>query len=484
MKKISILALTFYLLISSFNSSAQPGNTKRAYHWYFGDGAGIDFSSGQAVADTTGQVHTNEGCATISDEDGYLLFYTDGSTVWNKNHQIMPNGTGLMGHYSGMQNSIIIPKPNSKNIYYIFTSDAWENSFANGVRYSTVDMSLNSGLGDITQKNYLLMAPAHEQLAAVHHANCNDVWVVCHKLDEEKFYAYLVTENGVDTIPVITQIGNASNLNWGTKIIKFSPNGKRFISWSYWAYIGTGIVDTVELYDFNKNTGIVSNRITLTPDTLPVGYIFSPDNTKLYVSGAGASSQDFSIYQYNLTATDIESSKQIIYISPYFIRFWDAQYSPIDSIIYFIRTYTDTLSIIHNPNALGMACNFEPLGFTLNGRPSRMHFPNFITSYFNKDTSEYNCNIMGTKQLYKKPKISVYPNPFTKLLNIDTYGKKIIWYKLYDQKGSSIAENTSYTIKQSENSYVLTNKNLKAGVYFLSGKFTNNEEFFIKLIIN
>jgi hypothetical protein len=37
-----------------------------------------------------------EGCATISNSSGQLLFYTDGITVYNRNHQVMPNGTGLL----------------------------------------------------------------------------------------------------------------------------------------------------------------------------------------------------------------------------------------------------------------------------------------------------------------------------------------------------------------------------------------------------
>lgn len=65
--------------------------------WYFGSQAGLDFSNGSPVALTDGQLNTDEGCATLSNAAGQLLFYTDGVTVYNKNHQIMLNGTGLMG---------------------------------------------------------------------------------------------------------------------------------------------------------------------------------------------------------------------------------------------------------------------------------------------------------------------------------------------------------------------------------------------------
>jgi hypothetical protein len=45
--------------------------------WYFGSHAGLDFNSGSPVALTDGQLVTEEGCATISNSSGQLLFYTD-----------------------------------------------------------------------------------------------------------------------------------------------------------------------------------------------------------------------------------------------------------------------------------------------------------------------------------------------------------------------------------------------------------------------
>jgi hypothetical protein len=83
----------FLILFLSINLYSQ----KESNIWYFGEFAGLDFSNGAPLALTDGQIDTAEGCATISDANGQLLFYTDGKKVWNKNHQVMPNGTGLMG---------------------------------------------------------------------------------------------------------------------------------------------------------------------------------------------------------------------------------------------------------------------------------------------------------------------------------------------------------------------------------------------------
>lgn len=476
---------TILVLLQCITAFSQVGNAKRAWHWYFGNGAGLDFSSGEAVVDMNGQLHTDEGCAAISDIDGNLLFYTSGSTVWNRNHQIMQNGTGLYGDWSAMQNSIIIPKPQSDNIYYIFTNDSWhyyinENK---GVHYTTIDMSLDGGLGGVVEKNNFLMRPSHESLAAVHHANCEHVWVICHKLDEEKFYAYLVTKHGVSEVPVISEIGNAVDLPVGAGVIKFSPNGKKVTSWNFWDWYNTGVVDTVELYDFDKNSGILSNRITLTPDTACPGFVFSPDNTKLYISGGGTT-PNIKIYQYNLNAENIENSKQLVYVSNYTIFYGDAQYSPIDSIIYFSRAYTDTIAIIHNPNANGIGCNFEDIGITLNGRNIQSFFPNFITSFFNSDTLEYNCNSVTIEQIIRNQKFEAYPNPLNKSATINTFGKEILNYNLFDTKGKQLIKNEDYKLKRQDELYLFTNKKLKGGIYILSGVFADQGQFNIKLSIN
>lgn len=134
-KKSIVLLL---LLVISFCFAQNEANI-----WYFGNKAGMDFNNGSPVALTDGQMNTNEGCATISNAAGQLLFYTDGTTVWDRNHQPMPNGTGLLGDFSSTQSAIIIPKPNSSTIYYVFTCTDYANT--NGIKYSEVDMSLNGG---------------------------------------------------------------------------------------------------------------------------------------------------------------------------------------------------------------------------------------------------------------------------------------------------------------------------------------------------
>src|SRR5688572_5483696 len=122
----------------NFLQAQQEANT-----WYFGNFLGLDFNSGTAVPLNDGQLSTVEGVATISDANGDLLFYTDGVTVWNKVHGVMPNGTGLNGNPTTTQSAIIVPVIGDATRYYIFTVDYLNGPL--GLRYSVANMTLDGG---------------------------------------------------------------------------------------------------------------------------------------------------------------------------------------------------------------------------------------------------------------------------------------------------------------------------------------------------
>ena len=143
-------SLSILIMLLSIKLIGQNPDIKRTWHWYFGAGAGLDFSSGYPVADTSGRLHSYESCAVMSDTAGNLLFYTDGDTVWDRRHQMMPNGWGLMscGNYYGSsaKGVLIVPQPENDSIYFIFTVDCWENMIANGLRFSKVNLKCESGV--------------------------------------------------------------------------------------------------------------------------------------------------------------------------------------------------------------------------------------------------------------------------------------------------------------------------------------------------
>jgi len=147
--------LKFFILTLGLLLSNQLLAQKESAYWYFGERAGLNFNTEPPTPLTNGQLNSREGCAAISDTNGSLLFYTDGISVWDRNHTEMPNGYALLGDKSSTQSAIIIPNPVRRGLYYIFTVDepgklqADAGDTIEGINYSEVDMTLNGGYGDV-----------------------------------------------------------------------------------------------------------------------------------------------------------------------------------------------------------------------------------------------------------------------------------------------------------------------------------------------
>ncbi len=376
----------FLLLFTAVLLAGQLLAQNQAANWYFGENAGLNFLSGSPVPILTGALSTMEGCSSISTSDGALRFYTDGIYVWDKHDNLMPNGSGLMGDPSSTQSGIIVPKPGSSNIFYIFTVDEVSTSpvgGTNGLRYSVVDMNLNGFLGDVVsgQKNILLTAPLCEKVTAVGHANGTDIWVIAQKWGTNNFYSYLVTSSGVNTTPVISSAGVViqGDIDNAKGYLKVSPDGKTI------AKANAGL-KSVEIFGFNTTTGEVSNQNVITDNGLggePYGIEFSPNSELLYVN-TWKSKPGKILYQYNLKAPDVVGSRVQIATGTE----GALQLAP-DNRIYVAQNQNSNLSVINEPNNLGAACLFNYLTVSLGGKTSRWGLPPFIQSFFSFNPGYY-----------------------------------------------------------------------------------------------
>ncbi len=378
MKRIIFICL---ILLTSWSTFAQ----KEANYWFFGEYAGLDFSNGAPQAITNGALSTMEGCSSISSETGALQFYTDGIRVWNKNHVQMPNGFGLLGDPSSTQSGIIVPKPGSTTLFYIFTVDESGNGGGqNGLNYTLVDMTLDAFKGDVvtSEKNVLLTKPLCEKVTAVGHENGTDIWVIACKWGTNSFYSYLVTADGVTMDPVISSVGTVINgdIQNAKGYLKVSPDGEKIVK----ANAG---LRTVEIFDFDISTGLVSNVIVdNTPSTEPYGVEFSPNSSKLYICSWYTGDQV--LYQYNLEAG---TPQQIINSRTQVASGTEGalQLGP-DNKIYVAQNQSTFLSVINDPNEQGNACSFQWAGVQLSGKRSRWGLPPFIHSFFSFNAGFYN----------------------------------------------------------------------------------------------
>lgn len=362
-------------------------------NWYFGNNAGIHFNNtGSVDPINDGQLDTFEGCATISNAFGDLLFYTDGINVYDRNHNLMQNGSGLHGDPSSTQSALIVPKPNDPEIFYIFTVDTttYENDPDYGLNYSTVDISQNNGNGAVTQKNIQLLNDCSEKVAAVI-KDCSDksIWIVTLASQTgnnnvfNTYHAFEVNANGVIGTGIKSTFPSL-NIEDPRGYLKFSNDGKKMAS----ASMRFGL----HLFDFDAATGVLSNisQISISgTNNNPYGLEFSPSNQYLYTHASNFVQENTghssSLIQYDLQALDISASqvvldKRSIYRGALQLGANGKIYRTI-ALNYF--TGTPFLGAINNPNEQGEATNYQHNAISL-GNNATQGLPPFIQSFFNK----------------------------------------------------------------------------------------------------
>jgi gliding motility-associated-like protein len=395
---------TYITLLLCWLTATVAFAQRQTDNWHFGSSGNLEFgANGLPVSTLSSAMATaSEGCASISDKNGQLLFYTNGETVYDRSNNVMLNGNNLLGHINSTQSSLIVPKPGSDSLFYLFTTDAIQNSLANGISYSVIDMDANFPLGAViaSQKNMPLYAPAgvmvSEKLTGVHHFNNQEVWVIGQSFIsplQQEFMAFKVTANGISA-PVISTLpagpGGNAMLNC-TGYLKASPDGSHLA-----ANYGSG---GSYLFDFDNKTGQVSNPVQLrySPSSTYYGLEFSQDGSKLYTCGG------FVIEQFNLsagTAAAIVASRTQLNIGSQY----GAMQLARNGRIYVARPGLSSLMEIAAPNLAGQACNLrQGPGLVL---PSSClnGLPNFIQSYFTLPRFEF------TGQCAESPVSFTIPN--------------------------------------------------------------------------
>ncbi|WP_340202674.1 T9SS type B sorting domain-containing protein [Ascidiimonas sp. W6] len=369
---------------------------REASNWYFGRNAGLRFNGdGTVIPLLDGELSTNEGCASISDKFGNLLFYTDGITIWDRTNGIMTNGTGLLGDPSSTQSALIVPKPDDNDIYYVFTvnalgGDIHDTTLLQGLNYYIVDMSVgaNGAVVGRGNNNQPLLRPNSEKITAVRSADCTSIWLITQFLDS--FYAYEISAAGVNTTPVISVTPTVVPLGGyrynAIGYLKASPDGTKIaVAHSTVSNVtNRSAPGKLLLYNFDTATGQVSNEQELNIDNRsPYGIEFSPSNEILYVTtdlydGFG-SYVDGKLFQYDLLNADIDASR---FQLGEFIN-GALQLGP-NGKIYGSQFGSGALNVINNPNERGAACNFVAGQQALGGRFASFGLPPFIQSLFNE----------------------------------------------------------------------------------------------------
>ncbi|MBL0340263.1 MAG: hypothetical protein IPP71_04665 [Bacteroidetes bacterium] len=151
--------------------------------------------------------------ANISDSNGNLLMSSNGIWIANATGDTMLNGGGLNpggvtpNWPSGlpmMANNIFLPLPGDTSIFILLHHTATFNGIYSPTKelFSTlIDLTLDNGLGGITQKNNIVFQDTlNWGVSACRHANGRDWWVVMMKDSSDLVFKILITPAGISSV--------------------------------------------------------------------------------------------------------------------------------------------------------------------------------------------------------------------------------------------------------------------------------------------
>jgi hypothetical protein len=323
------LPIIVLMLCSVAGLYAQPAWTlKENYNWKFYQNGGLSFVNNNPVADTSSarwNYTTSSGTveavntASVSDAQGNLLFYTDAYHVWDKNHHPMPSGNDLQTG-NALEATLILPVLENPDQYYIVHMSGiitllGADPDAYQLRYTKVDMTLNNGLGDVVagQKNILIASNLSGSMKAIPGNDCN-IWLVTHDLYNTQFKVFEIDASGINTTPVISNVGNGLVGFMGPLSFIGNMAVSHDRSRLAFAQYGGDLVPIIELFDFNPATAAINNAVVIDTVAFIAGYslCFSPNNSKLYFSMLNPGETypnnpnnlhiESSLFQYNISA--------------------------------------------------------------------------------------------------------------------------------------------------------------------------------------
>ena len=357
--------------------------------WCFGEYITLDFNSGNPIKIANNAMWAPEGTISVSDSLGNLLFYSDGSKVWDRNNNVMPNGTGLHGIWNVEKAVFAVPALINDSTYYLFTVGNDGTGAYWGLEYSIIDMKMNGGYGAVvpSMKNIPVNAAdsSYNYLYGIRHHNNRDVWIVtkqhpCYPGTTFRYMSFLLTPSGLDTVPVIS---NTLIPNSGSQpgMLRISPDGTKFF--------GSGVSTFSEFYHFNDETGVISPLFRFTiqdpnGQSKPVYAEFSRNNHYLYVTG-GASYPN-SLFQFDAMRTDsLQFQKSQVFLGT---GCFAMQLAPDGKIYLDAHSVNmpygvvDSMHVINNPDLGGVACNFQKNVLSLTGQTTgNTSIPQFLQKY-------------------------------------------------------------------------------------------------------
>lgn len=431
-----------------------PIDNLRDDKWIFGDGTeDVHPDVGNMLIDFMGdtlQISTlytdmeyYETNASICDTLGHLLFYTNGIHIRDRNHQVMAGwdtlNPGLFadiwfdGGYRLPQGALILPRPGSDSLYYIFHSSygIYEQLprplQGDHLYYTLIDMSGNNGLGEIIDLNHELVDDflAYGNINACRHANGRDWWILMPQSDSSDYYIFLLDPSGVHDMGTVGGGPHAFTIGLGQGV--FSPDGSKYALYSLFElFVGNYLY----VYNFDRCSGVLEEIAydNIIDTAYCGGAAISPNSRYLYLPSHRY------LYQYDLEAADIAGSKTTVAVWDGFMdlgllatTFYLAQLAPNGKIYISSNTGVRYLHVIEQPDSAGLACNVAQHGLQLPhfNAYTMPHFPNFRLGALENSPCDTLPDIGTAVVPIVSPagslpgvRLSAYPNPAVEVCHL------------------------------------------------------------------
>ena len=187
--------------------------------WFFGNSTnhstdkssyGLDFSGGgdPIIMGRVSGLSYYESVTVISDEDGNVLFYSDGIKIMDGDHNLMSGApASLQGTQHGtttassVQGAFATKIPDQDSRYILFTTQAVEGS--SGLRAHYIDLSLigNGTIadpkGEVTAFDEPLFDDTGEMMTAYGVCGSDRVWIIAHERNSYNFVTVEVDATGI-----------------------------------------------------------------------------------------------------------------------------------------------------------------------------------------------------------------------------------------------------------------------------------------------
>ena len=381
--------------------------------------------------------------ASISDEHGNLLFFTNGIHIYDKNLNLVPGGNLVLpydtvGSYVGLaqrQGCMFLPWPGDTNKYILlhttkelplpFGIPGWiAYHMPTHLNLTVLNKNLNNGNGGIVAINQIILhdtlANPGGGLAVTKHANGRDWWIIVKKHYRNKFYKYLLTPSGIQ------------NMGFQNAGLDFQPRLGDYYTFSPNGEILGGVIGNhrIALFNFDRCSGLLSNYQSVdNPNTNQYwceDIDFSPNSTKLYTNELAK------VFQYDLTNINtpgaVQSTQTIIADTSWTTLMCDSPgystknlltYAALasDGRIYYASNIScPELTFIEYPDSMGLISAFNYAGINIiNNNASAMpYFPNYRLGPVVGSVCD---SLLGVINL-KPYEVMLYPNPAKDKINI------------------------------------------------------------------